>query len=81
MIELHAADRYEITGRGQGASFTAGCLPEGVGHPRELLGRTILVDGQRHTVRGVEHWAIVCPREGRCTHPFGLLLSEGKTQQ
>jgi hypothetical protein len=71
---LHALGSY-ASSQGVVYSFPAGALPEGVRHARQLIGQQVLIDGLRFTVRGVEHWAIVCPRDGaRCEHPFGLLV-------
>ncbi len=78
MIELHADDWYTVTGRGRCAVFARDNQPPGV-HPRDLLGQQVTVDGKRYEVKGVDHYAIDCPRPDAadktvCGHPFGLLL-------
>lgn len=67
----------EIKGRGRLASFAPNDLPAGFMGPAELLGKVVRIDNQTYTVKGVEHFAIVCPSppfRPVCTHPFGLLV-------
>lgn len=76
MIELHADDWFEITGRGKVAVCQG--MPPGMNHPAELLGETVTIDGTQYLVRGTE---TVAPFSARWScraydKPYGLLVKE-----
>ncbi len=73
MIELHAEDWFEITGRGKVAVCQG--MPPGMSHPAELLGETVRIDGTEYLVRGTEQhggWWNDKPYD----KPYGLLVKE-----
>jgi hypothetical protein len=79
---------YTIKGRGGKCGFASGELPQGFMSPRELRGHVVNIDNVNYLVKGVEHFAIVCPTSTSwsprnqhpavgplvCHHPFGLLV-------
>jgi len=47
-----------------------------------MIGHIVIIDGKSYEVKGVEHWAIVCPKgTEKCEHPFGLLLQSATGEQ
>ena len=73
-IDLGRADGwFPITGRGDAASFAKGRVPEGINCPRQLLHRTVIIDGKTYQVRGVEHYAVPCDR---CDGAFALFIGQ-----
>lgn len=67
--------RGHFTSGRLGYSFLPEDLPAELNHPRELIGAEISVGEVRVRVVGVDHWAILCPRDGeRCGHPFALMV-------
>lgn len=73
MIELHADDWFEITGRGKVAVCQG--MPPGMNHPSEMLGETVSIDGTQYLVRGTETMGVPWSHKPY-SKPYGLLVKE-----
>lgn len=75
MYEFTSEEFIEIRDRGLVHFIEPGQLPEGVADPRSLQGETVLLNGWKVFIRGVEHYAT--PLHGLkspCQHWFGILV-------